>query len=297
MTEDENDQGTEGARAAREGMGRRFGGRPARFVPEGDTKRRDADGRDLDAILEKRRGWRREGRTLVGELRLGPDANPGDAYWCEPHKRLECTKKKNRGGERCHSTAIRGTDGCARHVGMTVKKAIAMGEARMTAWKTLGAPTVSGIVDPGPAVMGMLQMAWLRAALYADLLRKQVEKGAGQDAADGGESDEASVDGLVGHKLAAVPGTGEIYQTSEEVRALVLLEAAERDRVVKFAKVAHDMGIADQTLKLAQQWTDVVAGRVTAMLADLMLSPEQEALVPTVVTAHLSSIDMNALEA
>jgi hypothetical protein len=53
---------------------------------------------------------------------------------------------------------------------------------------------------------------------------------------------------MIGHRYSysgGEHGTG-LYATSEEVRALVRLEAEERDRVVRYAKTAHDMGIAER---------------------------------------------------
>jgi hypothetical protein len=45
---------------------------------------------------------------------------------------------------------------------------------------------------------------------------------------------------------------GARVETGEQVRALARLEAEWRDRVVRFAKAAHDMGIAERVVELQQ---------------------------------------------
>lgn len=223
---------------------------------------------------------------------LGPDNNPGNARWCEEHRTLECTKNRTKGRGPCHKRAIRGTNACDMHGGFSRPVAKARGEARITAFGLNGTPTK---LDTGMTVLAVLQMSYLRLGMYAEMLRQQV-------AAEGGQSGDAAEDqpqtsGLIGFRYGAAGKDGTIYAQSEEVRALVMLEAAERDRVVKFAKTAHDMGISDRITSLAERWGDVVAGRVVLLLDALDLTPEQAALVPGLLTQHLGSIDLDQVEA
>jgi hypothetical protein len=191
------------------------------------------------------------------------DPTRGGATFCMTHNRWECVKnkKKTRGGGRCHGPAIRGIDRCRMHAGEKSSVAKAKGEA-VSAWSALeGEPVVS----TGVAVLGMLQMSWLRAHLLAGLLEQQFARahveesgdgeGAEADAAGTGEQADPALGlgaGLIGHTRGAVKDVG-IYATGEAARALTILEAAERDRVVRFAKVAHDMGIAEQQVRIAEQ--------------------------------------------
>jgi hypothetical protein len=147
------------------------------------------------------------------------------------------------------------------------------------------------------AVLGMLQMTWLRAAAYGELLRQQVATEAPPEADPDGFDPEADpqATGLIGYRYGAAGKDGTIYAVSEEIRALVALESQERDRVVKYAKTAHDMGISERLTNLAERWGDVVAGRITLILAGLELTREQEAKVPTLIQAHLGAIDMDAM--
>jgi hypothetical protein len=95
-------------------------------------------------------------------------------------------------------------------------------------------------------------MTWLRVHLYAGLLKEQLER-------------EGQVEGLIGHIYASAGG-GLTVETSEAVRGLAKLEAEERDRCVRFAKVAHDMGIADQQIALAEAQALAVVGVIFAAI-------------------------------
>lgn len=228
--------------------------------------------------------------------REAPVSNPGNARWCPQHNRLECSKHRKDKND-CHQLAVRGLDACKNHSGLSVKNAKAKGQAVITAWQATGQATIS----PGDAVLGILQMSWLRLNAYSDLLRRQVESSEGEasnpDDLKEGEVPVAS--GLIGHRYGAAGKDGRVFVQSEEVRALVALEATERDRVVRFAKVAHDMGISDRLIKLAERWGEMVSGRVTEMLLApaLGLNEAQLAAVPNLITRYLSSIDMDAPQA
>jgi len=232
---------------------------------------------------------------------LTKDNNPGNARWCDEHERLECTKNRSKGRGPCHAMAVRGLDACTTHAGHRLEVARAKGEARITAWSAIGAPHGGQPLDASMAVLGMLQMTWLRAAAYGELLRQQVVTDEppepDRDGLQAGQGEHVQGSGLIGYRYGAAGKDGHIYAVSEEVRALVALEAAERDRVVKFAKTAHDMGISERLTGMAEKWGDIVASRLTLILAGLNLTPEQEAMVPALIQAHLASIDVTGTEA
>lgn len=228
---------------------------------------------------------------------LGLTNNPGNARWCEQHRRLECTKLKKTNAirktrEQCHSCAVRGTDVCTTHGGHKRSVLAAKGEARITAWSAIGEATRG--VDSSMAVLGMLQMTWLRAAAYGELLRRQVAIEGGETG-DPATEDQPGTSGLIGFRYGAAGKDGTIYAQSEDVRALVVLEAQERDRVVKYAKTAHDMGISDRITSLAERWGDLVVGRIMMVLDALALTPEQEAKVPALIQAHLGQIEIGSM--
>lgn len=180
-----------------------------------------------------------------------PSSDPmrGGAIWCEAHGWWECTKLSKTSGMRCHGNAIRGLDACRMHVGKRASLAKAQGQA-VTAFSALGGHQV---VSATEAVLGMLQMSWLRVHLYAGLLEAQVAaQGGSPDSLDEAvdEDRQPTTGGLVGHVYGAAGKDGSIYAQSEAVRALAVLEAQERDRCVRYAKTAHDMGIAEAQIEL-----------------------------------------------
>jgi hypothetical protein len=213
------------------------------------------------------------------------------AVWCEQHGgRWECSKKsKRRPGDRCHASAIRGTNACRTHGGQATDVLKAKGAA-LDAWRAVpGRPGVS----PSEAVMAMLHMSWARVHVYAGLLERQVAQAqddfVGQGLAVGGDPELGPGAGLIGHTRSASPSVG-VYVSGEAVRGLAGLEAAERDRCVRFAKVAHDMGIADREIRLAEAQGALLAGAISRILDGLELSPSQRALVPSVVPGVLLEI-------
>jgi hypothetical protein len=208
---------------------------------------------------------------------------PGGARWCEEHGQWECVKPRSKGRGTCHGVAVTGTDACRMHAGVSLEVARAQGQARITAFSALGA--VPG-VEPGYAVLAALHMSWLRVHLYARLLEEQVQNDASgahwahpENLTDGAADDQPSPDGvrgLIGHTYAADKGAG-IFASGEAVRALVTLESQERDRAVRFAKVAHDMGIAEREVRLAEKQGELLASVIRGVLDDLDLSEEQKA--------------------
>lgn len=213
----------------------------------------------------------------------------GGAVWCEGHQRWECTKNSKRTQVRCHAVALTGLDACYGHSGKRRDVAKAQGEA-VTAWSALSGKAV---ISHTEAVLGMLQMSWLRVHLYAGLLEQQVtaaQAEAAREPADAGartavgaavgvELDDPPAQGappvghgvgLVGQTFSGVKDIG-IFATGEALRGLTQLEAAERDRCVKFAKTAHDMGIAEREVQLAEQQGQLLAG-VVGRVADGLLA-------------------------
>lgn len=231
--------------------------------------------------------------------RLNQDNNPGNARWCgaEGHKRLECTKQRSRGRGQCHGPAIRGTDRCKTHSGTSPRTAAILGKAEITAWSAIGMPAKENNVEAGMAVVNMLNQAWLRASVYGELLRRQVavegEALPAEPVYPVGDAEDTS--GLIGHKYGMGGKEGILYRQSEEVRALVGLEAAERDRVVKYAKTAHDMGISDRLTALSERWGDVVVTRIMTVLDNLDLTIDQQRRVPALIQMYLGTIDLSAI--
>jgi hypothetical protein len=84
------------------------------------------------------------------------------------------------------------------------------------------------------------------------------------------------------------PGT----DTTEAARPNVWLTLyqAERKHLVDVCKAAISAGIEERRVRLAEQQGEVIVGVIQGILADLNLSPEQQALVPEVVPRHLRAV-------
>lgn len=176
------------------------------------------------------------------------------AVWCDEHGRWECRHNSKRSQERCHGAAVRGTDTCTDHGGKPTEVLKAQGEANLLAWSTLLAGDARPL-DLGRTVMDQLRVAVMRAELYGGLLRDQV----------------------------VVERSGGLVGSSEEVRGLVRVEAAERDRVVRFVKVAHDMGIDERQIELQQEQAQLVTGAFMAALqvVSSLLPADRDLMVRT----------------
>lgn len=221
------------------------------------------------------------------------DPTRGGARWCDEHDRWECSKNRNRGRGECHQAAILGLPACRMHVGEPLGVAKAKGEAHraaFTAWSALGIdPGTALVVDHKTAVLGMLQVSWLRVHLYAALLADQVDRDGVGPAGVGADGPTGDGSGLIGHRYAQGKDGG-AFATSEAVRGLVELESAERDRCVRFAKTAHDMGIAEAQIRLAEQQGELLAGGLRWFISALVLSAEQAVRVPELMTRMLRAL-------
>jgi len=229
--------------------------------------------------------------------------------WCEEHKRWECTRQRRNGAGTCHGVAITGTDRCRIHAGERADVARARGLAN--AWSALDVEP--GEVDPGRLVLGVLAMSWARLHWIAGRLREQAdperppvscsacgeqqveEVGACLLDFDGQHTWVEPVElrdgngGLIGHTFGSTRA-GEIFATGEALRGLVQLEGQERDRVVRFAKTAHDMGIAERETRLAEQLGGLVALVVPRLLDRLGLPPADRVRADEIVLEVIDEV-------
>ncbi|WP_166345032.1 hypothetical protein [Phytoactinopolyspora limicola] len=205
--------------------------------------------------------------------RSRPLKSPGGARWCEKHGRYECTRNSKRTKTTCHQVAIPGTDACKHHAGVPLEVQRAKGEA-ITAWSALGGePEISHT----EVVLRILQLTWLRVNLYGDLLRQQFENDKRESSSGGdGENKPHGADvhgnpetgGLIGFSYSGVKDIG-IFASGEAMRGLTRLEADERDRAVRFAKVAHEMGVADAVIDVIRKQADQVQTLLVGVVSRL----------------------------
>ncbi|MFI5729172.1 hypothetical protein ACIA49_03560 [Kribbella sp. NPDC051587] len=215
----------------------------------------------------------------------------------------QCTATSKATGNRCRRRVI-GGGVCIVHGGRAPRVAAKRQErivtwesqTEITAWSAMtGRPTV----EPGSAVLAALHMSWLRLHVYSRLLERQMQSEPGvtflrsagtrprvaQGYADA-QPAPGGVQGLIGHTYSADKQAG-IFASGEAIRALVTLEAQERDRVVRYAKVAHDMGIAEREVRLAERQGELLAEVINGVLAELNLTPDQMEKAPEAVQRHL----------
>lgn len=168
------------------------------------------------------------------------------------------------------------------HSGKSGKKAKALGAVvrEVQAWGLTDEQ-----VDPATTLLRLLAQSARRAARYGELLRMAFDGDPDFPAEFGG----AGVSALVGHKYD-LTREGDPVAVAEAVRGLVELEAQERDRCARFAKLALDAGIAERQVRLAEQQGALVASAIDRILDALGLSAEQRALVPQVVPRELRAV-------
>lgn len=195
---------------------------------------------------------------------MNPDdpMNRSGAVWCDEHVKWECSKTSKRTQVRCHKPALKGRAACNNHVGEALEVAKSKGAANMLVWSLMdSAHEDAARLDPAEVVVRSMTVSVMRADFLAARVRALVE------GLDGNEA-------LVGPTFAA-GRDGMRVETGEQVRALTKLEAEERDRAVRFAKTAHDMGIDERRLELETAQASIVVAAVAAGMDALELTGEQ----------------------
>jgi hypothetical protein len=219
-----------------------------------------------------------------------------DAKWCTKHHRWECKSlRKNR--EQCHGTPGEGHQYCRMHAGISRDRYSQVTDY-VHAFNGIAARVEDSApeVDPATAIMGVLRMSVFRLRMLAGMVQDQIERDAVYDEQvrkvwpDQEDSrtvpGHGEASGIIGYTFGPAGITG------EDVRALVKLEAEERDRVAKVAKMAHDMGIAEREIHLAESQASVVVSLINGVLLRLGLSAEQAARVPEAVSVEMRQLQL-----
>jgi hypothetical protein len=225
----------------------------------------------------------------------------------KPRGKGGCNANTKRTGELCNGHAVRDTDRCPLHSGRPRRKFIDEARVRseVMAWG-LGDSTV----DPGEVLLRLVTQSAARVEKYGILLQEAYdaaerlkaahERGDIGDADLSGLAESAQADlkrvfstggisVLVGKTYSAT-AAGDIYATGEAIRGLAQLEAAERDRCAGFATKAVAAGLAERQVRLAERQGQMLAQVIKAILDDLDLNADQQALVADVVPRHLRAI-------
>jgi hypothetical protein len=224
-------------------------------------------------------------------------------------------------GKPCGSLVIAGTKSCRMHAGIPAAKARAKGAVvvELHRWGLDGHTTLR---DAGEVMLRLVTQSAARVELYSRLLEqafdaaerlRQAHDAEGLDLVDddspADEDDEmgespavqraredlrrvfatGGVGALIGYRYDA-DRHGRVYAVDEGIRGLAKLEADERDRCANFATKAIAAGLAERQVRLAEQQGALVAGAVRAILGDLGLTAEQQALVADVVPRRLREL-------
>lgn len=180
-----------------------------------------------------------------------------------------CTGHHRRTGDPCTASPIRGTDKCRMHIGKKAGPAIA--EAKLVkAMATYGLPIET---SPADALLSEVHRTaghvhWLQAQV-ADLEEHELIWGTTQIKTGGQDG---------GTTEAAAP------------HVLLQLYQEERKHLVRVSAEAIRCGIEERRVKLAESQGALVAGVIRAILGDLHLSAEQQAMVSEVVPRRLREL-------
>lgn len=139
---------------------------------------------------------------------------------------------------------------------------------------------ISRPVDPAQALLEEIA----RTAGVIDWLGEQVERVAG-------DRPDNLVQGTRSVKRVELPD-GHITTTEvgPMVHEWVKLWQAERRHLANVCRIALAAGVEERRVRLAEQQGNLLASVIRAVLADLDLSPAQEARVPDVVPRHLRMV-------
>lgn len=182
-----------------------------------------------------------------------------------------------RDGSTCSNAPMQGAERCRMHGGSSPQARAAAGRRLAAAeWsRSFGAPAEGA--DPTETVLD--EIRW--AAGHVAWLRERVQ--------------ETEPEALVwGVESEVEKGSGEFpgvdVTSSARSNAWVRLYGEERDRLIRMCKIAHDMGIAERHVELAERVGALMADLLRGVLAELDLSEEQQRLASAAVPRHLRLI-------
>lgn len=196
-----------------------------------------------------------------------PGGKPGT--YCEEHRRYECGAEKSRQRGPCHAAAEpdNAAGRCRSHKGGPSARAVALANRLVRAEPTYGTPIK---ISAEEALVGEL---W-RTAGHVKWLGDRVAELEAQALTWG-------QDRKVVRYWGEYPGS----EIIEQARPHILLELYDRERkhLVHVAAEILRAGLAAQLLRTAQELGTTFGKVVEAILGDMQLTAEQQALVPVVV--------------
>ena len=191
------------------------------------------------------------------------------------------SNREGKGGQRCTGWAMQGQNVCGFHGGQnpTAKAAAARRIAEERA-KVL-VETYGRKVNTTATEALLEEVQW--TAGHVAWLRERVQ----EIEANAGDTENALVWGTVRRKTG-----GEDWGETEEATPNIFLKLyqQERSHLVKVCGEAIRAGIEERRVRLAEQQGELVASAIRKILDDLGLTPEQQAMVPSIVPRHLRAL-------
>ena len=187
---------------------------------------------------------------------------------------MKCQAKRSNGSA-CRNWAREGATVCNRHGGKAPQVAAkAAVRAELMHWR-LG----DALDDPGETLLRLLTQSRARADAYA----MELERIARQF--------ETLQEALIGDSLIT-GADGTVHKAGEYIRGIVELETQERDRCANFAVKAIAAGLAERSVRLAEQQGALIAQVIRAVMADERwgLSKEQREEGLRIATEHLRAL-------
>lgn len=179
----------------------------------------------------------------------------------------------------CRRNPRKGADVCPSHGGNApaVRKN-AIVRSNLEAWGIEDAPAR----DPGALLLRMIAQSAYRAERYAEAIAAAVAEAESLKAA------------LVGDQLVMDPSTGKLHKTSDYIRGLTRLEAEERDRVVRYSKVAIDARLSERAVRVAEREGAMIAQVLDFVFDKIGITDDQRSMLPTVLGEAVMIVDSAA---
>lgn len=255
---------------------------------------------DVRCIADNSRGRRCQGEVQPGRdvcVTHDPD-NPRGGYAPPPEgRRCRATasggaNRPERAGERCDRWTQPGMSVCYAHGGAApqVQRKAAQRLMEEHARNLVATYGLKVETTPEAAILDEVQwtaghVAWLRERV------QEIEAAPEAFDPDDPESVQALRDSLIWGVTKRKTGGDDRGVTEEAVPHIWLrLYQQERDRLIKVCAEAIRCGIEERRVRLAEQDGQLVANAIRGILADLQLTPEQQARVSEIVPRRLREL-------
>lgn len=196
-----------------------------------------------------------------------------------------CWARAKKSGLQCPHLAMKGQNICHMHGGRAPQNK-AKAEGRMVEDRARALVATYGRKIDTTATEALLdEVQW--TAGHVAWLRERVQEIESEAMVEGTDSEHPLVWGVTKKKTG-----GDDFGTTSEAAPNVWLKLyqQEREHLVKVCSAAIKAGIEERKIQLAEQQGALVAQAIRAILGDLQLTVEQQALVPTVVPRHLRAL-------